>query len=125
LGRSKTHSIKHGIVGAKIAQSLNLPLKVIKIIERHIGGGITMQEAKNLGLTCKSFVPKTLEEKIVAYADKLIKGSKTITIEESIEKFKEELGANHPAIKRIESLHNEIFNLCKKNSGIEQKSLIL
>jgi len=34
LGRSKTHTVQHAIIGANIARSLNLPAPIIKIIER-------------------------------------------------------------------------------------------
>ena len=48
IGRSKTHSVHHAIVGAEIAESLHLPESVIAIIKRHVGGGITAQEARKL-----------------------------------------------------------------------------
>ena len=35
----------------------------MNIIERHIGAGITEEEAVNLGLPKKSYLPETLEEK--------------------------------------------------------------
>ena len=41
IGRAKTHTVHHAIVGAKIAKSLGLPEPVISIIKRHVGGGIT------------------------------------------------------------------------------------
>ena len=114
LGRSKTHSVHHVVVGAEIARSLNLPASIISIIERHVGGGITLKEASELGWPNKSYMPETLEEKIVAYADKLIEDAKVVPVEKTIQKLKEELGADHPAIKRVMNLHKEISNLCQK-----------
>jgi uncharacterized protein len=52
-----------------------------------------------------------LEEKIVAYADKLVEGLRVVPIERTIEKFSKELGENHPAINRLISLHDELFPL--------------
>lgn len=113
IGRSKTHKVHHAIIGAEIARSLGLPEEIALIIERHVGGGITSDEAIKLGWPNKNYVPETIEEKIVSYADKLIEGSKIISIEESIKRFKKELGADHPAIERIMNLHREISALCK------------
>jgi uncharacterized protein len=109
IGRSKTHSVHHAIVGAEIARSLNLPEPVISIIERHVGGGITTEEAENLGWPVKSYVPETLEEKIVTYADKLIEGSERVTIEQTIKKFSRKLPSS--SINGMRKLHKEIISL--------------
>jgi uncharacterized protein len=111
IGRSKTHDVNHAVVGVEIAQSLNLPESVVSIIGRHIGGGITADEAKELGWPVKDYLPTTLEEKLVAYADKLIEGSRVVSIERTIEQFSRTLGENHPAIDRIIRLHEELFPL--------------
>ena len=111
IGRSNTHSADHAVVGAKIARSLGLPLRVISIIERHIGGGITRKEAKELGWPAKSYMPKTIEEKIVAYADKLIEGSKRVPIDRTIKSLEGKLGSEHAAIRRLERLHREMSSL--------------
>ncbi len=37
LGRSKNHTVDHGLVGAQMAQSIGLPEPVISIIKRHVG----------------------------------------------------------------------------------------
>ena len=50
IGRSKTHDVSHAVVGVEIAKSLNLPEPIVSIIEHHIGGGISADEAKELGL---------------------------------------------------------------------------
>ena len=46
IGRSKTHDVSHAVVGVEIAKSLNLPEPIVAIIEHHIGGGISADEAK-------------------------------------------------------------------------------
>jgi uncharacterized protein len=111
IGRSKTHGVDHAIVGAEIGRSLNLPESILFIIERHVGGGITADEAKKLGWPVKSYLPTTLEEKLVTYADKLIEGLRVVPIEKTIEQFSRELGENHPAIDRVIRLHEELFPL--------------
>ncbi|RMG70768.1 MAG: TIGR00295 family protein [Nitrospirae bacterium] len=108
IGRSRTHGIEHALVGARIARELGFPEAVIRIIERHIGSGITRQEAEGLGLPPRDYLPETVEEKLVAYADNLLNGDKEVSFEESLERFKKILGPEHPAIKRYIELHNEI-----------------
>jgi len=111
IGRSKTHGVNHVIVGVEIAKSLNLPESIVSIIEHHVGGGITAEEAKELGWPVKDYVPTTLEEKLLTYADKLIAGSRVVPIEKTLLNLSRELGENHPAIDRIIRLHEELFPL--------------
>jgi uncharacterized protein len=111
IGRSKTHNVNHGIVGVEIAKSLNLPQSIISIIAHHVGGGITSEEAKKLGWPVKDYLPTTLEEKIVSYADKLIEGLKVVPIEKTLQGLSIDLGENHPAIARIKRLHEELSQL--------------
>ena len=108
IGRSKTHDVGHGAIGADLARSFDLPDTVVNIIERHIGAGIRKEEARKIGLPGRDFVPLTLEEKIVAYADKLVKGDHYISFDEALKDFSKELGPDHPAIKRFRKLHEEI-----------------
>ena len=111
IGRSKTHDVNHAIVGVEIAKSLNLPESIVSIIEHHVGGGITADEAEKLGWPVKDYLPITLEEKIVTYADKLIEGLKVVPIEKTLLKFSLDLGENHPAIDRLKRLHEELSPL--------------
>lgn len=119
IGRCRTHSVEHGAIGGQMARGMGLPEPLVRIIERHVGGGITPEEAEKLGLERGNYIPETLEEKIVAYADKLIEGERRIPIEETIEKFAEELGREHPAIERLRALHEEMSRLI--NLGMTEK----
>jgi uncharacterized protein len=109
IGRSKTHTVHHAVIGAQIAKEFGLPEPVISIIKRHVGGGITAKEARKLGWPRDIYVPQTLEEKIVSYADKLIEGSQRVSIEKTIQTFSRELPP--PAIARIRRLHDEMSAL--------------
>jgi uncharacterized protein len=109
IGRSKTHSVHHAVIGAEIAKSLKLPNSVIAIIERHVGGGITSEEAKKLGWPIKDYSPQTLEERIVSYADKLIEGSKRVPIERTIRKFSKKIPQS--SIDGMKRLHEEFSSL--------------
>jgi len=108
IGRSKTHTVDHGFIGSQIARSLNLPQSIVKIIERHVGGGVPKEEAKQLGWPLRDYLPQTWEEKIVCYADKRVEGLRIMPIEQALEKYVARLGPNHPAIDRIKKLHEEI-----------------
>lgn len=111
LGRSKTHSVEHGAIGGRLAREKGLPEYLARIIERHVGAGITEEEAKKIGLPSGNYVPETLEEKIVSYADKIIEGDRQVDIELTVEKFARELGVDHPALDRLKALHGEIVDL--------------
>ena len=113
IGRSKTHSIEHGVVGAEILRDLGFDERLALIAERHIGAGITKEEAIELGLPPKDYLPVTLEEKIVAHADNLIFGTERVEIDAVIKKFEKRLGKHHPSIRRIILLNDEINSLLK------------
>jgi uncharacterized protein len=107
IGRAKTHSVHHAIVGANIAKSLGLPEPIISIIKRHVGGGISAAEARKLGWPRDVYIPQTLEEKIVSYADKLIEGSRRVPIEKTIESLSRK-DLPRSAIARIRKLQREM-----------------
>ena len=108
IGRSKTPGISHAVEGRKIACRYG-DENVLNIIERHIGAGITKKEAKNLGLFEKSYVPRTLEEKIVAHADNLISGTEEVDVDFVIEKWKSRMDNPEDIIKRLIKLDEELI----------------
>ncbi|HHN64876.1 MAG TPA: TIGR00295 family protein [Nitrospirae bacterium] len=108
IGRSRTHGIEHAVVGAEMARKMGFDDRVIRIIERHIGAGISREEARELGLPEKDYLPQSPEEKIIAYADNLLNGDRVVPFEVSLEQFKQTLGSDHPAIERYIALHREI-----------------
>jgi len=72
LGKAKTHAIEHGRVGAEMGAVLGLPEPVTALMEKHIRGGMSVEEAVELGLAAKDYTPRALEERIVIYADRLV-----------------------------------------------------
>ncbi|NLM29447.1 MAG: HDIG domain-containing protein [Methanomicrobiales archaeon] len=84
IGRGVTHDLHHAQVGGEICRSLGLDEAVASIVERHIGAGLTADECSLLGLAPRDCVPRTIEEKIVAHADNLVKGGRVITLEERL-----------------------------------------
>jgi uncharacterized protein len=109
LGRSKTHKVDHSIIGAEIAQEEGLPEEIILIIKRHVGAGITPEEAQWLGWPKDNYIPQTLEEKIVCYADKCIDSNKQIPVQVTIQQLRD--GHMDDAAERVRKLHIEITNL--------------
>ncbi|MBA2862634.1 HDIG domain-containing metalloprotein [Methanococcus maripaludis] len=109
IGRSKTHSIDHGIIGSEILLKNNFEEKYAKIAERHIGAGISKTEAKELNLPEKDYVPETLEEKVIANADNLISGELRVNIDFVIDKFKQR--TNLEVVNKVYSLYLEINKL--------------
>ncbi|HEX16804.1 MAG TPA: tRNA (cytidine(56)-2'-O)-methyltransferase [Thermoplasmatales archaeon] len=110
IGRSRTHGIDHGIKGAEIARMLNLPDVIVRIIENHLGAGIPKDEAKRLGLPPKDYIPRSLEEKIVAHADNLVEGKDIISIDKEIER--QLAKGNVGYAERLKSLHRELSEVC-------------
>jgi uncharacterized protein len=109
LGRSKTHSVNHAVEGMKIAQNEGLPETIICIIKRHVGAGITTKEAEQLNWPKDNYIPQTLEEKIVCYADKCISGNDRISVETTINQLHDQ--KLDDAAKRVRKLYNEITSL--------------
>ena len=110
IGRCKTHGIKHGVEGARIARKIGLPKSLIFIIERHVGAGIPAEEAVELGLPEKDYSPITLEEKIVSHADSLIQRGKKQKIEKEVERAIKKGQKEHS--QRLLKLHRELSKIC-------------
>jgi len=120
IGRFKTgingkDVIKHGILGAEILRKEGLDEKYALVCERHVGSGIDEQDIKeqNLDIPLKNYNPKTIEEKIICYADSLIFENKEITIEQVIERYKK---FSQRSVEKTKKLHEEIEKLRGKNN---------
>lgn len=72
LGKAKTHGIEHGKIGAEMGRRLGLPDSITAIMEKHIRGGLSEEEAAELGLPVKDYTLDRLEERIIIYADRLV-----------------------------------------------------
>ncbi len=110
IGRSKTNSIQHGIIGATILRDKGIDEKIVLICERHIGSGIDKNDANLFGLPPKNYIPETIEEKIVCHADNFFINGEKVGFEIVIARFKRELGENHSSIRRLLALQEELKN---------------
>lgn len=122
LGKTVTHEISHGRIGAELGAKLGLPQAVIAVMEKHIRGGLTEPEAIELGLPVKDYTLHRLEERIIIYADRLVD-----IIHDGIVEIKEEIeaetrfvqilegypkyGKNETTLKRYLGYHEEIQGL--------------
>lgn len=113
LGRCRTHGITHAVEGFELAKSRGVETEVSEIIKRHIGAGISREEARQIGLPEDDYFPRTLEEKIVSHADNLVKGTKRITIDERVRLMRKK-EVSEQVILRIRTLADEIEQLSEK-----------
>lgn len=82
VGRCVTHSIQHAGCSAEICRRLGCCDELVEIVRCHTGAGLLADEAGLLNLEPVDAVPLSLEAKIVAHADNLVKGSREICLEE-------------------------------------------
>ena len=88
--------ILHGRMGAEILRKEGYP-RHARVCERHTGAGLTREdiERQQLPLPAQDFLPETLEEKLICYADKfyskthLERERSVIEAAQSLEKFGE------------------------------------
>ena len=128
IGRSVTHNVSHAVESARIIKELGFSDPVIRLVERHVGAGITAEEAERLGLPKKNYIPETLEEKILSYADKFLESElhfKTVngeqiverkdvecdTIEPTLKRFRKKFGPKNPVVLRLEKFKDEMENI--------------
>ncbi len=124
LGKAKTHEMDHGRIGAEIGRALGLTPEITDIMEKHIRGGLTAEEAEELGLPVKDYTLRRLEERIIIYADRLVDiiydGIVTIADESEAEKRFDEIlrtyakyGKNEKTLVRYIGYHAEIQKLIR------------
>ena len=88
IGRSQVQTVRHGVEGARIVEREGADREVVEIIRRHVGAGISPEEAKGLGLPDFDYIPRSLEERIVCFADKMVDGEKVRPFVEEVRRFK-------------------------------------
>jgi uncharacterized protein len=107
LGRAHTHGIGHAAAGARIAEELGLDPRIVRIIKCHIGAGLSREEARSLGLPDDDYIPRSMEEKIVAHADNLMRGTERISLEEYLSRMRDK-HLSEENINRIKVLADEL-----------------
>lgn len=87
--------LRHGIEGARILRAEGLP-RHARVAERHTGAGITAQEVVEgeMPLPVADYLPETLEEKLICFADKFYSKSRDLRGVKPIEKIRMQMQAH-------------------------------
>lgn len=109
IGRSVDHSIMHAYIGSQIAEAYGLPKELVDIIRKHTGAGLDAEDVEEMGLPPADYMPRTIEEKIVAHADNMVSDNRVVEHTYSVNKLRSK-GAFRGA-DRIEALHRELSGL--------------
>jgi uncharacterized protein (TIGR00295 family) len=117
IGRSQTQTVGHGYMGAEILRKEGVDSVVVEIVKRHVGAGISPEEAASLGFPAGDYVPKTLEEKIVCFADKMLDGDRPRPFDEEVKRF---VKKGHD-VQRLRRLKEDVGTVV----GADPESLIL
>ncbi len=125
IGRTFSKGVDHGIRGAEYLARLGFSSSVCLAVERHVGAGITASQAKLLGLPERDYVPLTLEEKLVSFADKLVEGVNVLGPDHVLARFRKEFGEGSEQLALAQNLVIEmrpIYEVSKVPSLIGWKS---
>ncbi|MHA1820875.1 MAG: HDIG domain-containing metalloprotein [Promethearchaeota archaeon] len=114
IGRTRSHGLDHAILGAQIIREQGYSERLALIAERHLLGGLTKEEAVELGLPPKDYLPISIEEKIVCLADKYLIGDRYVSIDMRFRNWFSKYGETKlllTAKKRVEELELFIYKM--------------
>ena len=103
--------IRHGVIGAALMRQEGFEAYA-RVCERHTGAGLTAKEIAETGMPLPpmDFLPETLEEKLICYADKFFSKSGDPLEEKPLERVRKSMSKFGPdSLARFESLH-ALFN---------------
>lgn len=105
--------IKHGVLGAALLRGENVPEEIARVAERHTGAGLTAGDIEKNGLPIPAgdYMPETLLERLVCYADKFYSKSGDMK-RKSLERVRTSMAKWGPeTAARFEQLHKEFSAL--------------
>ena len=103
--------IKHGVLGAALLRNEGVAEEIARVAERHTGAGLTADDIEKNGLPIPAgdYMPETLLERLVCYADKFYSKSGDMK-RKSLERVRASMAKWGPeTAARFEKLHEE-FN---------------
>lgn len=109
IGRSVDHGPIHAVVGGRIIEKLGLPEELVSIVRKHIGAGLDDTDVMKMKLPPGDYIPRTIEEKIVAHADNLVSDNRVIDHRPSVDKLRDKKASS--GADRMETLHWELSGL--------------
>lgn len=87
IGRSRVQTVRHGLEGSEILKGEGVDEVVIQIVRRHVGAGISPEEARTLGLPDFDYIPRTREQVMVCFADKMVDADRVRPFEGEVRRF--------------------------------------
>lgn len=80
--------ICHGVAGAEILRREGIDESFAQVCERHTGAGISEEDIREKGLPLPpgNYMPQTLEERLICYADKFYSKSSHPEVEKPMER---------------------------------------
>ena len=87
IGRNRTPTVRHGLAGAEILEAEGVDAVVVEMVKRHVGAGLSQDEARRLGLPDMDFVPRTIEQRVVCFADKMVSTEEVRPFREEVDRF--------------------------------------
>jgi uncharacterized protein len=102
IGRHATHDpVRHGVAGYNLMTELGHP-EVAYVCASHVLFGLNADEAPQFGLPCKDFVPRKIEEKLVALVDYLMDFDRPTTLQARFLSLRERNEGNVFFFSRLE-----------------------
>ena len=100
--------ICHGILGAELLRKEGFDEEIARVAERHTGAGLTIDDIdrQQLPLPRKDYLPETMLEKLICYADKFFSKSGTMQ-QKPLDRVRASM-ARHSAdsLTRFDELHD-------------------
>lgn len=87
---------------AKILEEEGVDQVVVEIVRRHVGAGISPEEAEKLGFPQGDYIPRTLEQRVVCFADKMVGGDGVRPFEEEVKRY-ERKGHDVQRLKKLKA----------------------
>ena len=87
IGRSRSQTVRHGVEGSELIEREGVDREVVEIVRKHVGAGIDAREAERLGLPGLDYVPRTLEERIVCFSDKMVDSDRVRPFDKEVQRF--------------------------------------
>lgn len=99
--------LRHGILGAALLRREGAPEWLARVAERHTGAGITADDIRTMDLPLPpgDYMPETLLEKLVCYADKFFSKSGDMK-EKTLDRVRASMARHSQStLDRFEELH--------------------